>query len=377
VNHAAQYLAEIPSPTQGTWHLGPFPIRAYALCILLGIVAACVITEVRLRRRGAPPWMVLDVAVWAVPFGILGARIYHVITSPDAYFGDAGKPLQAFAIWNGGLGIWGGVAGGALGAWFACRRMGVPLTFVADAVAPGLPVAQAIGRLGNWFNNELFGGHTDLPWGLTVYKYDLSAGRAEVDANGDPVPYVDNATGETGPFHPAFLYELVWDLGVALLVWLVDRKWKLGKGRAFALYVMAYTVGRFWIEAIRTDEAHVWLGMRVNSWVSILVFLGALAYFVRVRGPQEHVKVDENGRLLLVTADGEPIEWRGRMSSPDVGADTGPEAADTGPEAADTGPEAADTGPEAGADTGPDAGADDAEASVDEGAEDSAPVEKK
>jgi prolipoprotein diacylglyceryl transferase len=366
VNHAAQYLAEIPSPTQGAWHLGPFPIRAYALCILLGIVAACVITEVRLRRRGAPPWMVLDVAVWAVPFGILGARIYHVITSPDAYFGAGGRPLQAFAIWNGGLGIWGGVAGGALGAWFACRRLGVPLTFVADAVAPGLPVAQAIGRLGNWFNNELYGGHTDLPWGLQIYRYDLRTGQAETDANGDPIEVPG------GPFHPAFLYELVWNLGVALLVWLVDRKWKLGKGRAFALYVMAYTVGRFWIEAIRTDEAHVFVGMRVNNWVSILVFLGALAYFVRVRGPQEHVKVDENGRLLLVTADGEPIEWRGRIPALAVDTDTGPEAGvDTGPEAG------VDTGPEAAVDTGPEAGTDHAEPSVDEGAEDSAPVEKK
>ncbi len=310
VNDAIRYLAEIPSPSQGVWYLGPLPIRAYALCILLGIVAACAITEVRLRRRGAPKWMVLDVAVWAVPFGIVGARIYHVITSPAGYFGANGDPLQAFAVWNGGLGIWGAVAGGAVGAWIACRRLGVPLTFFADALAPGLPVAQAIGRLGNWFNNELFGSSTSLPWGLRVYDFDMSNGRAYTDADGNPIVLAGS------PFHPTFLYELVWNLGVALLVWLVDRRWKLGKGRAFALYVMAYTVGRFWIEAMRTDTALEFYGLRLNNWVSILVFLGALVYFLRVRGPQEHVRVDDNGALHLVTAGGEPIEWRKSALAP-------------------------------------------------------------
>src|SRR4030095_16321735 len=132
---------------QGVWHLGPIPLRGYALCILVGIVAACAITEVRMRRRGPQPWVVLDIAVWAVPFGILGARIYHVITSPDDYFGANGQPLKALEIWNGGLGIWGAVAGGALGAWIACRRMGVPLTLVAAAPAPRLPGAEGAGAL--------------------------------------------------------------------------------------------------------------------------------------------------------------------------------------------------------------------------------------
>jgi prolipoprotein diacylglyceryl transferase len=330
VTDAVRYLATIPSPTQGAWHLGFFPIRAYALCILAGIVAACAISEARLRRRGAPKWFTLDVAVFAVPAGIIGARIYHVITSPDAYFGSGGHPLDAFAIWNGGLGIWGGVAGGAVGAWYACRRAGVPLTFFADVLAPGLPVAQAIGRLGNWFNNELYGGHTDLPWGLTVYDYSLSDGHAKTDAAGNPrvIP--------GGPFHPTFLYELVWDLGVALLVWLLDRRYKFGKGRAFALYVMAYTFGRFWIEAMRSDEAHVIFGMRVNNWVSIIVFVGALIYFLRVRGPQEHVRIDEAGAMRLVTAEGEPIEWR----KPKPAADGGDEDTDD------------DDGPPANADLG-------------------------
>ena len=269
--------------------------------------------------------MILDVAVWAVPFGIVGARIYHVITSPDAYFGAGGNPVGVFEVWNGGLGIWGGVAGGAVGAWIACRKVGLPLTFVADALAPGLPVAQAIGRLGNWFNNELYGGHTNLPWGLTVYRYDLGSGRALLDANGNPIEMPG------GPFHPTFLYEAVWDLGVALLVWAVDRRWKLGKGRAFALYVMAYTAGRFWIEAMRTDDAHVIFGMRVNNWVSILVFAGALTYFTRKSGPQEHVRVYDDATMTLVTAEGEPIIWRTDPTAAPTSVHSGPSNSDADP----------------------------------------------
>jgi prolipoprotein diacylglyceryl transferase len=308
VTAPVSYLATIPSPTQGVWFLGPIPIRAYALCILVGIVAACAIAEVRLRQRGAPKWLVLDIAVWAVPFGIVGGRIYHVITSPDAYFGTGGEPIKALYIWEGGLGIWGAIALGAVGAMIACRRMGLPLTFFADAVAPGLPVAQAIGRLGNWFNNELYGGPTTLPWGLRVYDFNLSTGKAATDRNGDPIEIPG------GPFQPTFLYELLWNLGAALVVWQVDKRWKLGKGRAFAVYVMAYTAGRFWIEALRIDPAHGFLGMRLNNWVSILVFAGALIYFLRVRGPQEHVRADEDGNLTLVTAEGEPIRWRKQAS---------------------------------------------------------------
>ena len=301
VTEPVRYLATIPSPTQGVWHIGPFPLRAYALFILLGIVVACWITEWRLRQRGAPKWLVLDVAIWAVPFGLVGGRLYHVITSPEKYFGSDGHPLDAFKIWEGGLGIWGAIALGAVGAWIGCRRLGVPLPMVADAAAVGIPVAQAIGRLGNWFNNELYGSPTSLPWGLTVYQYDLSKGEAIRDG-GEPL------LEPGGPFHPTFLYELVWNLGVAALVYFVDRRWKLGKGRAFALYVMAYTAGRFWIEALRIDDAQHWLGIRLKNWVSILVFLGALIYFLRVKGPQEHLRVDEDGTVHVVTEDGSPIE---------------------------------------------------------------------
>jgi prolipoprotein diacylglyceryl transferase len=281
-------LAAIPSPTTAVWQLGPVPIRAYALCIVLGIVVAGVVTEMRLRRRGAPPGVVLDIAIWAVPFGIVGARIYHVLTSPQHYFGEGGQPLAIFKIWEGGLGIWGAVAGGALGAWLAARQAGIPLTVIADALAPGLPLGQAIGRFGNWFNNELYGTPTTLPWGLEVHR--MVGGRAERDLDGNPIT-------EPGLYHPTFAYEALWNVGVALLVLLVDRRVKLGRGRAFALYVMGYTVGRCWIEMLRSDPANEVLGLRLNVWTSILVFLGALIYLLRVRGPQEF--------LVPVAGDGE------------------------------------------------------------------------
>lgn len=274
-------LAALPSPSVAVWHVGPIPIRAYALCIVLGIVVAAVVAEYRLRQRGVAPWAVLDVAVWAVPFGIVGARIYHVITSPQAYFGAGGNPIHALYIWEGGLGIWGAVAGGAVGAWLAARQLGIPLTVVADALAPGMPLAQAVGRFGNWFNNELFGGPTTLPWGLEIHRMDAAnPGHALLDENGNPIL-------EPGLYQPTFAYEALWNVGVALLVFFVDRKLKLGRGRAFALYVMGYTVGRFWIEMLRTDQANLIFGVRLNVWTAVLVFLGALIYFLRVRGPQE------------------------------------------------------------------------------------------
>lgn len=275
--------AALPSPSTAVWQLGPVPIRAYALCIIAGIVLACWVTERRLRQRGVAPGAVLDIAVWAVPAGIIGARIYHVITSPEKYFGAGGDPMKAFAIWEGGLGIWGAVAGGALGAWIAARQLGIPFGVVADALAPGLPLAQAVGRIGNWFNNELFGGRTTLPWGLEIHRMDPdNPGHALRDDAGQPIL-------EPGLYQPTFLYEALWNLGVVALVLVLDRRLKLGRGRAFALYVMGYTVGRFWIELMRTDEANQILGVRLNVWTAALVFLGALIYFVRVRGPRDYL----------------------------------------------------------------------------------------
>lgn len=265
MNVAAQVVASIPSPSQGVWYLGPFPVRAYAFAILVGIAAAIWITRRRWAERGGDPDQVLEISFWAVPFGILGGRIYHVISSPQAYFGEGGDPWKAFAIWQGGLGIWGAIALGAVGAWIGCRRQGVRLTSFADALAPGLLVAQAIGRLGNWFNQELFGSPTTLPWGLQIDAAHLPAGH-------DPGTL----------FHPTFLYEIVWNLAAAaLLVW-IDRRYRLGHGRVFWLYVVLYTLGRGWIELLRIDDANHVLGLRLNVWTSIIVCLGALVAFVLV-----------------------------------------------------------------------------------------------
>ncbi len=290
-------LAALPSPTTAVWQLGPVPLRAYALCIVAGIVVACLVTEHRLRQRGVAPGAVLDIAVWAVPTGIIGARIYHVVTSPEKYFGTGGDPWKAFAIWEGGLGIWGAVAGGAVGAWIAARQLGIPLTVVADALAPGLPLAQAVGRLGNWFNNELYGGRTTLPWGLEIHRMDPdNPGHALRDDANQPIL-------EPGLYHPTFAYEALWNLGVAGLVFALDRRFKLGRGRAFALYVMGYTAGRFWIELMRTDEANHILGLRLNVWTAGLVFLGALIYFLRVRGPREFL-IPLDAPAAVPAADG-------------------------------------------------------------------------
>ncbi|GAA3857089.1 prolipoprotein diacylglyceryl transferase [Amycolatopsis tucumanensis] len=272
-------LAAIPSPPQGVWQIGPVPLRAYALCIIAGIVVAIWWGNRRYAARGGSPGTVTDVAVFAVPFGIIGGRIYHVATDYWRYFGPGKNPWDALKIWDGGLGIWGAIAFGALGAWIGCRRAGVSLPPFADAVAPGIAVAQAIGRLGNYFNQEVYGRPTSLPWGLEIYRrIDPVTGREDnlggVAVDGNPVAVVQ----------PTFLYEMLWiALVVALLVW-ADRRWRLGHGRVFALYVAGYTLGRFWIELLRDDPATEVFGLRINTIVSAVVFAGAVAYFVAARG---------------------------------------------------------------------------------------------
>ena len=265
-------LASIPSPTAGVLWLGPIPLRGYALCILAGIVAAIWVCGRRLRDRGYESDHALNIAWWAVPFGILGGRIYHVITSPQAYFGEGGKPLDALKIWQGGLGIWGAIALGALGAWIGCRRYKVNFWDYADAAAPGVILAQAMGRWGNWFNNELYGEKTDVPWALQIHQWDEAAGHAVRDAAGQPVVL--------GYFHPTFLYESLWCLLVAAIIVFVDRRTRLPRGRSFALYVMLYPVGRIVFELMRTDPANRILGLRLNVWTSLLVFaLGAFLWW--------------------------------------------------------------------------------------------------
>jgi len=257
--------ASIPSPSKGVIHLGPFPLRAYAAAILLGAVLAVVLGDRRWVARGGRKGFVADVAATAVPAGLVGARLYHVLTSDQSHYFH--HPVDALKIWQGGLGIWGGIAGGALGAWYVLRKHGVAFAPFADALAPCLAVAQAVGRIGNYFNQELFGKPTTLPWGL------------EIDQEHRPDGYGGYAT-----FHPTFLYELLWDLGVAGLVVWADRRFKLGHGRAFALYVAAYCAGRFWIEALRIDDAHHLFGIRLNDFTSGLLFLAAVGYLWVRRG---------------------------------------------------------------------------------------------
>jgi prolipoprotein diacylglyceryl transferase len=261
---SSEVLAFIPSPAQGTWDLGPFPVRAYALLIVAGIIIAVWFGGKRYVARGGRPGTITDIAIWAVPFGIIGGRLYHVVSDNQLYFGPDGKGLAAaFRIWDGGLGIWGAVALGALGAWIGARRAGVALPPVADAIAPAIALAQAIGRLGNYFNQELFGKPTTVPWAL------------EIDPIHRPAGYEQFAT-----FQPTFLYESLWLLAMVLVLVWADKRFRMGHGRVFALYVLLYCVGRFWIEGLRIDEANVLLGLRLNEWTSILVGLGALIYLI-------------------------------------------------------------------------------------------------
>jgi len=259
----AGLLASIPSPAQGSWSLGPIPIRAYALFIVAGIVVAVWWGGRRYVARGGQPGTIADIALWAVPFGIVGGRLYHVLSDWQLYFGPDGRGLvAALRVWDGGLGIWGAVAVGALGAWIGARRAGVALPPVADAIAPAIALAQAIGRWGNYFNQELFGSPTTLPWGLEIDVANRPAGYTEFDT-----------------FQPTFLYESLWLIGVVVVLVWADRRFQMGHGRVFALYVALYCLGRLWIEALRIDAANTILGLRLNIWTAGIVGLGALAYF--------------------------------------------------------------------------------------------------
>ena len=269
-------LAYFPSPAQGVWYLGPFPVRAYALCIIAGIIAALVIGDRRWAARGGERGVVYDIALWAVPFGLIGGRLYHVLTDWKTYFGEGGAGLgAALRIWEGGLGIWGAIALGGVGAWVACRRRGIPLPAFGDAVAPGIVLAQAIGRLGNYFNQELYGRETTVPWGMEIFYRRDSSGVVDVHSL-DGV-----STGQVAAVvHPTFLYELLWNLLVFVFLLYIDRKYRLGHGRLFALYVASYCVGRFWIELMRDDTATLVAGIRINVFTATFVFIGAVVYML-------------------------------------------------------------------------------------------------
>ncbi|QXC60630.1 prolipoprotein diacylglyceryl transferase [Aquihabitans sp. G128] len=259
-------LSAIPSPPFDSVHLGPLQLRLYGLMIALGVIAAVSMTTRRWQAQGGDPDDVGTIALWAVPAGVIGARAYHVATDWKTYRADWGAAL---AIWNGGLGIPGGIAGGVVvGVWIA-RRRGVRVPEMLDAVAPALPVAQAIGRLGNWFNQEVFGRPSGLPWALRI------------DRENRPTRYLDAAT-----FHPTFLYEGLWNLALAAgLIWL-GRRATLRRGQLFCLYVLGYGVGRLWVEALRSDAASLVFGIRINLWVSGIAIVGA-AIALRLTGRGE------------------------------------------------------------------------------------------
>ncbi|MFG2952647.1 prolipoprotein diacylglyceryl transferase [Streptomyces sp. NPDC048291] len=308
-------LAYIPSPSRGVIHLGPIPLRGYAFCIIIGVFVAVWLGNKRWIARGGRAGTVADIAVWAVPFGLVGGRLYHVITDYELYFSAGRDWVDAFKVWQGGLGIWGAIALGAVGAWIGCRRRGIPLPAYADAIAPGIALAQACGRWGNWFNQELYGRETHLPWALHI-----------TSSEGGRVP---------GYYHPTFLYESLWCIGVAFLVMWADRRFTLGHGRAFALYVAAYCVGRGWIEYMRVDDAHHVLGLRLNDWTAMIVFLLAVLYMVvsAKKRPGRETVVEPGASDDAGVSDGEAVGAGEAVEAKDAeasgdGAEAEAEAAD-------------------------------------------------
>ena len=251
-------LAYIPSPSSNGISLGPLHLRAYGLLIALGVFAAVWLADRRWQARGGAPGTMTSVAVWGVPGGLIGARLYHIATDYQNYTHHL---LDVFKIWKGGLGIWGGVAGGVLAAGIYIRRHHLDFGALLDCAAPALPLAQAIGRVGNYFNQELYGRPTKLPWALRI---------------DNPAPYPSGTT-----FHPTFLYEALWDLAVVgLLLW-AEKRFRLRKGYLFVLYIALYTFGRFFTEYLRIDEAHKIAGLRFNDWTSIVIFVAAATLLVR------------------------------------------------------------------------------------------------
>lgn len=284
--------SSIPSPGQGVWMLGPVPLRAYALIILAGIGVAIWLGNKRWIARGGLPNQVMDIAMWAVPFGVIGGRLYHVLTDWSSYFSANGKGfIASLQIWNGGLGIWGAIALGGVGVYIGSRRQRIAFQPLADALAPGIVFAQAIGRWGNWFNQELFGKPTKLPWGL------------EISAIHRPVGYEEFET-----FHPTFLYESLACIAIGFIVIWADKRFNMGHGRVFALYVALYCSARGAIETLRIDEAHHVLGIRLNVFTALIV--GGLALIFLILSGERHPGREEviDGQILSKRAKREREE---------------------------------------------------------------------
>jgi len=336
-------LAYFPSPSQGVWHLGPLPVRAYALFIIAGIVAALLIGDRRWEARGGERGVIYDIALWTVPFGLIGGRLYHLATDWRTYWGPGGAGLgAAIRIWDGGLGIWGAVALGAVGAWIGCRRHGIPLPAFADALAPGVILAQAIGRLGNYFNQELYGRETTLPWGLEIFY------RRDPSGYIDPHSLDGISTGQVAlVVQPTFLYELIWNVLIFAALIYADRRLTLGHGRLFALYVAGYCVGRFCVELLRDDTATHIAGIRINSFTSTFVFIGAVVYLMAApKGREDPESLRGNQYVDEESAEPEPADEPATVAAAAaagaVGAAAGADDAPT--ESASAGPaEAADT----------------------------------
>jgi prolipoprotein diacylglyceryl transferase len=254
-------LASIPSPSSGVLEIGPLSIHAYGLMIALGVVAAVWLTGRRLEARGAGTRDdASSMAVWAVIAGILGARLYHVITDWSSFEDD---PVRILQIWKGGLGIPGGLLAGIVVGWWVTKRRGIDPRVMATCAAPAIPLAQSIGRWGNWFNQELFGRATDLPWALEISDDKLPAGYAP---------------GTT--FHPTFLYESLWNLALCGVLLAIDRRWRPRPPRLMAMYLFGYGVGRFWVEGLRIDAADEFGQFRWNQWVALVVAVLAAVYLV-------------------------------------------------------------------------------------------------
>ncbi|OBB95517.1 prolipoprotein diacylglyceryl transferase [Mycobacterium sp. 852002-40037_SCH5390672] len=327
-------LAYFPSPPQGVWHLGPLPIRAYALFIIAGIVAALLIGDRRWEARGGERGVIYDIALWTVPFGLIGGRLYHLATDWRTYWGPGGAGLgAAVRIWDGGLGIWGAVALGGVGAWIGCRRHGIPLPAFADALAPGVILAQAIGRFGNYFNQELYGRETTLPWGLEIFY------RRDPSGYIDPHSLDGISTGQIAfVVQPTFLYELIWNVLIFVALIYADRRFTLGHGRLFALYVAGYCVGRFCVELLRDDTATHIAGIRINSFTSTFVFIGAVVYLMAAPKGREDPE-SLRGRQYLDEEAAEPDSDEEPATVASATAATGAEAvaaASAPPGSADT-----------------------------------------
>lgn len=307
--------AYIPSPSESVWQLGPVPIRAYAMFILIGIFVAVWLGNKRWVARGGLDGQVADIAMWAVPFGIVGGRIYHVLTDWELYFSEGGKGLLgAFRIWEGGLGIWGALALGGVGAWIGAKRLGVPFAPFADSIAPGVAFAQAIGRLGNWFNQELFGRPTTLPWGL------------EISVENRPTEFTQFET-----FHPTFLYEALACVAIGFFVIWADKRYVMGHGRVFALYVALYCAARGLIETMRIDDARHILGIRFNVFTALFIGAMALLYLVRSSEKNPGRELMHEGKLVIQGKESQALD-ASKVDAPSTDAEHSVSSSSSSPE---------------------------------------------